>query len=88
MFSILAKTNFNFSVTLNLLSANAFNLDHSKNLSFGKGLTLYHTSPTFNDPKEEGLGKHCRNKSSKLSQDTPVLPQVVKLGYAPDKIQV
>ena len=26
------------------------------------------------------------NKSSKLSQDTPVSPQVVKLGHAPDKI--
>ena len=28
------------------------------------------------------------NKSGKLSQDTPVLPQVVKLGIAPNKIQV
>ena len=28
------------------------------------------------------------NKSGKLSQDTPVIPQVVKLGHAPDKIQV
>ena len=28
------------------------------------------------------------NKSGKLSQDTPVLPQVVKLGHAPDKIAV
>ena len=28
------------------------------------------------------------NKSGKLSQDTPILPQVVKLGHAPDKIQV
>ena len=27
-------------------------------------------------------------KSGKLLQDTPVLPQVVKLGHAPDKIQV
>ena len=24
----------------------------------GKGLTLYQTIPTFNDPKEEGFGKH------------------------------
>ena len=31
---------------------------------------------------------HYTNKSGKLSQDTPVLPQVVKLGHAPDKIQV
>ena len=22
-------------------------------------LTLYHAIPTFNDPKEEGFGKHC-----------------------------
>ena len=22
-------------------------------------LTHYHTIPTFNDPKEEGFGKHC-----------------------------
>ena len=29
-----------------------------------------------------------QNKSGKLSQDTPVLPQVVKLGHAPNKIQV
>ena len=29
-----------------------------------------------------------KNKSGKLSQDTPVLPQVVKLGHAPDEIQV
>ena len=32
--------------------------------------------------------KHLGNKSGKLSQDTPVLPQVVKLGHAPNKIQV
>ena len=25
----------------------------------GKGLTYYHTIPTFNDPKEEGFEKHC-----------------------------
>ena len=24
----------------------------------GHGLTLYHTIPTFNYPKEEGFGKH------------------------------
>ena len=32
--------------------------------------------------------KTCLNRSGKLSQDTPILPQVVKLGHAPDKIQV
>ena len=25
---------------------------------FGRGLTLYHTIPTFNDPVKEGFGKH------------------------------
>ena len=38
MFSTPPKPNFNFSVTFNLLSANAFNLDQSKNLLFGKEL--------------------------------------------------
>ena len=36
MLSTLAETNFNYSLTLDLSSANAFNLDQSKNLSFGK----------------------------------------------------
>ena len=39
MFSSLPKTNFNFSVTFILLSANAFNLDHFEILLFGKELT-------------------------------------------------
>ena len=38
MFFICPKTNFYFSVTFILLSANAFNLDQSKNLSFDKEL--------------------------------------------------
>ena len=37
LFSILAKTTFNFPVTFELSSANGFNLDQSKNLSFGIG---------------------------------------------------
>ena len=36
MFSTVPKTNFNFSVTFILLSANAFNLEESKILTFGK----------------------------------------------------
>ena len=36
MFSTHPKTNFNFSVAFNLLSANAFSLYLSKILSFGK----------------------------------------------------
>ena len=47
MFSTLPETNFNYAVTLDLSSANAFNLDQSKNLLFGKELTLSQTSPGF-----------------------------------------
>ena len=38
MFSILWKTTSMSWVTFNMLSANAFSLDQSKTLSFGKGL--------------------------------------------------
>ena len=38
MFYILSQTNFAIWITFNLLSANAFNLDRSLVLSFGKGL--------------------------------------------------
>ena len=48
MFSTLPKTNFNFSLTCNLSSANALNLDKYKTLSFGKEFTLSQTSPGFN----------------------------------------
>ena len=40
MFSTHPKTYFNFSIAFNLLSANAFNLDQSKILLFGKKLIL------------------------------------------------
>ena len=41
MFSTLCKTNFNFLATFNLSSANPFNFDQSKNLSFGKELKFF-----------------------------------------------
>ena len=47
MFSTFPKTNFNFSGTFNLSSGNAFKLDQSKNLSFGKELTLYQMAKTL-----------------------------------------
>ena len=50
MFSTRPKTNFSFWVTFILLSANAFNLGQSINLSFGKELTLYLTYQYFYDP--------------------------------------
>ena len=40
---------------MTLSPANAFNLDEAKILSSGKGLTLSHKIPTFNDPKEGGF---------------------------------
>ena len=40
MFSTNPKTNFNFSVTFILSSADAFNLDQSKILLFGKELMV------------------------------------------------
>ena len=51
-------------------------------------LTLYHTIPTFHEPEKYRILKTLGNKSGKLSQDTPVLTEVVKLGHEPDKIQV
>ena len=38
MYFTIPKTNFNSSAKFYFLSANAFNLDQSKNLSFGKEL--------------------------------------------------
>ena len=43
LFSTLLKTNLIFWITLNLLSANAFNLDKSVILLFGNGLSLSKT---------------------------------------------
>ena len=40
MFSTLPKTNINFSFTFILSSASAFNLDPSKNMSFGVELKM------------------------------------------------
>ena len=59
-----SKTNFNFSATFNLSSANAFNLDQSKNLSFGKELTLSQTSPGFYVSAVQVLWKHCGKRRS------------------------
>ena len=39
-------------------------------------LNLYHTIPTFNDPKEEGLGKHCGKGENPGNQHFLLLPTV------------
>ena len=46
---------FLFVITSILFSANALNLNQSKDFSFGKELTLHHTIPTFNSFKREGF---------------------------------
>ena len=63
MFSTHPKKNVCFEFTIILSSANAFNLDESKNLSFGKELTLYHTILTFKDRGGENLRKKTSNFS-------------------------
>ena len=45
MFSAHPNTNFNFWITFILSSANAFNLDYSKILSFGKELSIVNKLP-------------------------------------------
>ena len=55
MFSTLSKREIIITAAFNLSSASTFNLELSKNLSFSKGLTLYCTIPTFNDPGKEAF---------------------------------
>ena len=47
MFSSLPKTSFSFSVTFIFLSEIVFNLDQSKNLSFGKEGKILNYLPVF-----------------------------------------
>ena len=55
MLSPLPKTNINFLDTSILSSANALNLDRSKILPFGKGLILYHTIQSLQEPEEDAF---------------------------------
>ena len=41
---------------------NSFKSKMTKDMKCTFHLTLYHTIPTFNDPKEEGTGKHWGGK--------------------------
>ena len=48
----------------------------------GKGsLTLYQTIPTFNDPKEEGLGKHSGKRENAGNQHFLLFPQCFQLDH-------
>ena len=57
MFSTLPKP-YNFSFSFILLSANSFNLDQSKILSFGKELTRYQTT----NFRLFQIGRFCRRQ--------------------------
>ena len=59
---------------------------YNKDKKKAKGQQTHSVTPLY--PWTKWWGDITNNKSGKLSQDTPVLPQVVKLGHAPDKIQV
>ena len=45
--------------TFNMLSENALNFVRSKNLLFGKVLTLSSKYTHFNTLKKKAVGKHC-----------------------------
>ena len=51
MFSTLPKTYLTFSVTFILSSANAFHLDKSSNLSFGKELLFFTNDKALDESK-------------------------------------
>ena len=52
-----------------VVSASALNLDELTIFLSGKGVTLYHTILTFNNPKEEARGlweKNCKKKKKEM----------------------
>ena len=51
------QTKIEFWFAIILSSASTVNLDESKMFLFGKGLTNYHTIPTFDDPEKETFWK-------------------------------
>ena len=75
MFSTLHKTNFKLSFTFILSSANAFNLDQSKILSFGNGLNQYHTIPTLMTLGEKPFEKIVGKGENAGSQHFLLFPQ-------------
>ena len=53
MFSTQSVTQIVIWITFKMSSANAFKLEWSQILLFGKELTLFYTVPTFNDPEKK-----------------------------------
>ena len=66
-----AKTNFNFSVTFILSSANAFSLDQSKILSFGK--MVKHSFHSKSNSTTNLQSKNCLNPSLNPLPDDKIL---------------
>ena len=61
MFSTLPKTDFNFSITFILSSANVLSFDQPKSLFFGNGLTLYQTMRKDSSVNDVGKGENVGN---------------------------
>ena len=73
MFSALSKRKIIILASFNLSSANAFFLVPPKNLSFGKGLTLYHTIRTLKRSLFENFvrkGENAGNQQFPLFSST------------------
>ena len=62
VFSNLTRREIIILTASNLSSANAFNLDQAKILSFGKELTHYHTMPHFDTRKTYNCRKCCEKR--------------------------
>ena len=71
MLSTLSKTEIIILATFNLSSANAFDLDQSRNLLFGKELTQYHTMLRFDVLQIYSCGKHCETTAANCRNICP-----------------
>ena len=75
--------------TLIFSSANYFNLDRSKILSFGKRLRPQSKDiKTFNNLYKEGFWKHCGERRNVRMQHFLLLLQILVLGTKREKILV
>ena len=74
LFSTLPEINFNFSAKFNLSSANAFNLDQSKNFSFGKEFNYRYKQTSLKDRKGIQIDCYCVVNRPELS----FLSEIVK----------
>ena len=84
MFYIPPRTSFNFSATFILLSANAFDLNQSRYLSFGKELKRYLNSSPNNKilgrSKFEALADDKMNVNEKLNYGLGRVENIVGKG--------